>query len=704
MAKRLKKNDNALRAIVESEIDDAIGYLETETTDERQQALEYYLREPYGNEVEGKSQIVTGEVAEVVDGALPQLMKVFTSAKDAVVFEAVNQGDEQIAEQATVYVNHIFYKDNNGFEIMHDWFKDGLLQKVGVVKAYWDDKVDVNVEKYYGLNDDELAMIASDEEVEIVEQDSTIIQEAVIDEMGIEVSPALSSHNVKVKRSVNKGKVVVENVPPEEFLISKRARTIADSSFVAHRKMLTRSDLIAMGYDEDTVMSLSTGDALEFSPERIARYTRGEMPTDMDSDDESMQLVEYYECYIKADYDGDGIAELRRVCYSNNQILHNEECDYIPFHSVCPIPIPHKFYGHSLADRAMDLQLIKSTITRQMLDNLYLTNNYRVGAVEGQVNLDDLLTSTAGGVVRMKNPNAIVPMTVQSNAAQSFPMLEYLDGIQSKRTGISDAQQGLDPDMLQNVTATAVSAMTTAAQGKLELVARIFADTGVSSLFKGILQLVCKYQQKERIIKIQSSYVSMNPREWSNEFNLTVNVGLGTGGKQEQLATMQMILAKQEQVIQQYGLANPLVNLKQYRDTLAKFINMAGFKDDTQFLNEVTDEQAMALAQQAAQTPKEEDSNTKAAAILAEVEREKAQLKMQEQMAKLNLEREQMQLKAQKEALELQQQRIEFEKEMALKQLELMQKAQNDANKTRVTESKELINALDKINNLSKLQ
>ena len=704
MAKRLKKNDNLLKSIVEGEIDDAIGYLETETTDERQQALEYYLREPYGNEVEGKSQIVTGEVAEVVDGALPQLMRVFTASDDAVVFEPVNQGDEQLAEQATLYVNHIFYKDNNGFEIMHDWFKDALLQKVGVVKAYWDDKVDVNVEKYYGLNDDELAMIASDEEVEIVEQDSTIIQEAVIDEMGIEVSPALSSHDVKVKRTKDLGKVVIENVPPEEFLISKRARTIEDAPFVAHRKMMTRSELIAMGYDEDTVMSLSTGDALEFSPERIARYTRGEQPTDMDSDDESMQLVEYYECYLKADYDGDGIAELRRVCYSNNQILHNEECDYIPFHSVCPIPIPHKFYGHSLADRAIDLQLIKSTITRQMLDNLYLTNNYRVGAVEGQVNLDDLLTSTAGGVVRMKNPNAIVPMTVQSNAAQSFPMLEYLDSIQSKRTGISDSQQGLDPDMLQNVTATAVSAMTTAAQGKLELVARIFADTGVSSLFKGILCLVCKYQQKERIIKIQNSYVPMNPREWHNEFNLTVNVGLGTGGKQEQLATMQMILAKQEQVIQQYGLANPLVNLKQYRDTLAKFINMAGFKDDTQFLNEVTDEQAMALAQQAAQTPKEEDSNTKAAAILAEVEREKAQLKMQEQMAKLNLEREQMQLKAQKEALELQQERVQFEKEMALKQLELMQKAQNDANKTRVSESKELINALDKINNLSKLQ
>jgi hypothetical protein len=393
-------DDNKLKSILDAEIDDAIGYLETETTDERQQALEYYNRDAYGNEVEGKSQIVTGEVAEVIDGALPQLMRVFTSSDDAVVFEPVNQGDEEAAEQATTYVNHIFYKDNNGFEIMHDWMKDALLQKVGVVKAYWEDKTDVNVEKYYGLSDDELAMIAQDEEVDIVSQDSTIVQEAQLDPMtGMEVSPVISMHDVKLKRSVNKGKVVVENVPPEEFLISKRARTIADAPFVAHRKMVTRGELIAMGYDEEVVEKLPTGDALEFSPERIARYSRGEQPTDMDSDDESMQLVEYFECYIQVDMDDDDIAELRRVCYAGNEILHNEECDYVPFHSICPIPIPHKFFGHSLADRAMDLQLIKSTITRQMLDNLYLTNNYRVGAVEGQVNLDDLLTSTAGGVV-----------------------------------------------------------------------------------------------------------------------------------------------------------------------------------------------------------------------------------------------------------------------------------------------------------------
>ena len=715
------EDNDSLVNVIGSHIDDSLGFIATDTQLERAAALEYYLREPYGNEVEGRSQIVTGEVAEVVDGALPQIMKVFTTNSKAVEFEPVNANDGALAEQVTAYVNHIFYKDNNGFEIMHDWFKDGLLQKVGVVKAYWDDKKNTTTEKYQNLTEDELAMLMQDEEVEVVEQEEVeevIEQESqpavdpmtgqpMIDEMGMpmmmEVPPIVNIYyNVKCKRTKDYSQVKIENVAPEEFLIDKNATTIQDADFVAQRSLVTRSDLIAMGYDPEIVDELSTGDLLDFTPERVARYGAGEEPFNTNnSDDESMERIEYYECYVKTDLDEDGVAELHRVCYADNKILMHEECDYVPFHSVCPIPIPHKFFGQSLADRAMDLQLIKSTVTRQMLDNLYLTNNYRVGAVEGQVNLDDLLTSTAGGVIRIKNPNALVPMTVQSSAAQSFPMLEYLDSVQAKRSGVSDAQQGLNPDILSNVTATAVSAMTSASQGKLELISRIFADTGVSSLFKGILALICKYQNKERIIKVHNNFVPMNPREWTTQYNLTVNVGLGTGGKQEQLATMQMILQKQEEVIKNYGLANPLVNLKQYRDTLAKFVNMAGFKDDSAFLMEVSEEQAMQLAQQAAQAPKEEDSNTKAAAILAEVEREKAQMKMQSDMAKLELEKQQTELKMQKELLELQQERVEFEKEMALKELEFAQKSENDNNKTRLTESKELINALDKIKNIA---
>lgn len=687
---------NKLKTIIESEIDDSLGYLETDTTDERQQALEYYLREPYGNEVEGKSQIVTGEVAEAVDGSLPQLIRVFTSSDNVVEFAPAKEGDEQNAEQATQLVNHVFYKDNDGFLILHNWFKDALLQKTGVVKAYWNDEKDVTKEKYEGLTDDELMMLMQDPEVELVSQE--IIEESTVDEITGQTTYS-KSNNVVLRRTKNKGKIVVENVPPEEFLISKRAKTIQDSPFVAHRRMITRSELVAMGFDKDMVDSLESGDNLEFSPDRIARYSRGEQPNSMGSQDESMEVVEVYECYIKVDYNEDGIAELRRIVYASNEILSDEECDYVPFHSICPIPIPHKFYGQSLADRTLDIQLIKSTVTRQMLDNLYLTNNSRVAAVEGQVNLDDLLTSTAGGVVRVKNAGAIVPLTVQSSASQSFPMLEYLDAVQAKRTGVSDAQQGLSPDVLQNVTAAAVTTMSNASYGKLELIARIFAETGVKSLFKGILQLLCKYQDTVRTLRINGKFVPFDPREWDTEYNVTINVGLGTGSRQEQLATMQMILGKQEQILQAYGVNNPLISLKQYRDTLAKFVHMAGFKDATAFMNEITPEVEQMVSQQAAQG--QPDPNTQAAQILAQVEREKAQLRAQTDAAKIQLDREQMQLDNQRKALELQQKELVQTAELALKEMQLKLDAANMTETAKNNQTKTVMDAIEKINNIT---
>ena len=387
-----------LKAILDNEIDNAIGYLETETVEERRKALQYYLRDPYGNEIEGRSQIVTGEVAEAIDGALPQLIRVFTSADDVVRFEPVSPGDEPFAKQATDYCNWVFYRDNEGFLILHNWFKDALLQKNGIVKAWWNDETKVTKEKYKNLTDDELVLLLEDDQLEIVGHEIIETQ----DEMGV-----MRSHNVKVQRKEGKGNVVIENVPPEEFLISKNARTIADSPFCAHRRMVTRSELIAMGFKKSLVETIPSGDRLVFSPERLARFDQSEQPDNEDSLDPMMEEVEVFECYVKTDYDEDGIAEMRRVLYAGQEILENEECDYVPFHSICPIPVPHKFYGQSLADRTMDLQLIKSTLTRQMLDNLYLTNNARVTAVEGQVNLDDLLTSTPGGVVRVKNPQTV---------------------------------------------------------------------------------------------------------------------------------------------------------------------------------------------------------------------------------------------------------------------------------------------------------
>ena len=683
-------DEGKLKAILDSEIWSALGYIQSETTKERQQALEYYLRRPYGNEVEGKSQIVTGEVAEAVDGALPQLIRVFTSSDNIVEFNPVHEGDQELADGATTYVNHVFYKDNDGFHILHNWFKDALLEKVGVVKVYWDDETNITKEEYKGLTEDELVLIMQDQEVELVSHEMVDNIEIVADPItGQQIERNNQTHNVKVRKTVRNGTVRVENIPPEEFIISKRARNIQESGFCAHRKMLTRSELISMGFDPKIVEGLNTGNALEYSPERVARYTRGEQPTDMMSQDHSMQIVEVYECYIKVDYNDDGVAELRKIVYASNEILSDEDCDYIPFHSICPLPIPHKFFGNSLADRTMDLQLIKSTVTRQILDNMYLTNNARVLAVEGQVNYDDLLTSTAGGVIRVKNPAAVSPLNVTSSAGQSFPLLQYLDDVQAKRTGVSDMQQGLSADVLQNATATAVATMSNAANGKLELIARIFAETGVKSLFQGIFRLLCKYQVNPRTLMINKKPMVFNPREWSEQYSISINVGLGTGSRAEQLATMQMILGKQEQILQGYGLANPLVNLKQYRDTLAKFIHMAGFKDASGFLQDITPEQSQQLAQQEQQKGDKPDPTIESTKILAQVEQQKAELKAQTEMAKLELEKQQMELDNARKQLELQMQEMKIQAD-----------AQNQAEKTRGANTKTIVDALSKMKDM----
>ena len=694
---------NDLKSILQAEIDDAIGYIESETVEQRKQALEAYLRHPYGNEVEGKSQIVTGEVAEAIDGALPSLVRIFTGSDQIVVFEPQGPRDEASAKQATDYCNWVFHRDNEGVAILHDWFKDALLQKNGIVKCFWEDKEDITKERYYDLSDDELAMLMSDESMEIVEQDTTEFPifdpngQPVIDQTGQPVMGA--THNVVVQKKKKSGKVTIENVPPEEFLISKKARTIADSPFVAHRQMLTRSTLIAMGFNKEQVEGLQMGDALAYTPERVARFSAGEQPYQVQTDDPSMQEIEVFECYVKTDIDGKGIASLTQVFYAGNEILQDEkgkdmieEVDYVPFHSICPIPIPHKFFGNSLADRTTDIQLIKTTITRQMLDNLYLTNNARVVAVEGQVNLDDLLTSTAGGVIRAKSPNAVQQLVVQNVAQASFPMLQYLDGVQAKRTGVSDASQGLDPSILQNVTAAAVASMQQAGAGKIELMARIFAETGVKSLFKGILHLLCKYQDKARVVRMRGEFVEFDPRTWANQYDVSINVGLGAGNRQEQMAMLSMVLAKQEQLIAQYGPANPYVSPAQYRGTLGRMVEIAGFKDSAEFYKPITPEQDQMLSNP---PPQQQQMPPEVQALMAKTQAEiqanqaKAQADMQLQQQQMQIDSQmaqqkaglEMQLLREKEAAKLQLERDKQQAYFAMKQQEFEAEAQLKAMK-----------------------
>jgi len=715
-----KLTEEQLKALLDNYIDDSYNAYQ-EVDGDVQRATDYYLGRPYGNEVKGKSSVTTREVAEAVDGALPQLLKIFTQSVDVVEFTPQNDGDATVAENVTQYVNHIFNKDNSGAILMHNWFWDALVNKVGIVKAYWDVKEDANEEEYFDLSQEELAMLMQEPSVEIVEQ-----EEIMGEPMPVGVDPMTgepltqqspSTFNVKLKKTVDASRVKIENVSNTEFMIDRHADNISDARFVAQRKMLTRSDLVAMGYDNNIIAELPTDDDVGLGADG---FEYNPVNADVNNTDPSQDLIAYYECYIDIG-DKDGLAKKHRICYAGKQILSDEEIDYVPFYSLCPFPVPHTFYGQSMADRTMELQFIKSTITRQMLDNLYLTNNSRVGAVEGQVNLDDLLNSTAGGIIRMKNPNAIVPMQVQSSAGQSFPMLEYLDGVQAKRTGVSDMNQGLDANVLQNVSATAVATMTAQSQGKLELIARIFADTGVKNLMQGILHLVCKYQNEPRAMAINGKPLNIDPREWDNQYNVTINVGLGNGTGNEKVAMLQMILAKQEQVLQQYGLANPLVTLKQYRETLAKFINASGYRDDSQFIKEIDDAtmaQVMQADAQQDKTPPEVQASQAIAkaeiqkaqmkqqtdAQKNQLEMEKAQMKVQMEQQHLDLDRQKNQLEAEKIALEaekdlanLMAEKMKFEAEMKLEKAEFMLKERNSHSDIADKDMKNMIQAVDKM-------
>lgn len=680
-------DDNQLKGILDSEIENSLGFVETETTDDRAKAIKYYNREPYGNEVEGRSSIVTGEVAEVVDGALPQLLRIFTQSDELVRFEPKFPGDEEAAKQATEYCNLVFFQDNDGVILMHDWFKDALLQKNGIVKYWWEDSEDPIKEKYKNLNAEELTMLFADDEMELVSQDMNEITPESIDPLSGMFIPATFSYDVVIKKKKEAGRVKIENVPPEEFLISKRDKNIREARFIAHRVMMTRSDLVAAGYAKDIVDDLPSYSDLTYSPERIARFDRGEMPDESQSLDFSMQEIEVFECYIRTDLDDDGMAELVKVTYAGmHTILDKEEVDHIPFASVSPIPMPHKFFGQSFADRAMDIQLIKSTITRQILDNLYLTNMPRMTAIDGQVNMDDLLTVAPNGVVRMKRDGAVQALTVPPTAAQSFPMLDYMDQVLQKRSGVTQTSQGLDANILQNTTATAIAAMQQAGSGRIEMVARIFADTGVRDLFSGIFHLLCKYQDKARVVRMRGKYVSIDPREWKNNYDVAINVGLGTGNKDQQMAMAAMVLQKQEQILQTQGFANPLVTVGQYRNTLGRMIEAAGYKDSNEFFKEITPELDAQLSappppQQAPQDPAVQ---AYIAQTQAQIQGEQAKLQAKiaaDQMkaqADIQLAREKavadIQLEREKAAAQLELKTAEFQADTRLKTAELMAK------------------------------
>jgi len=630
-------------ALVRNEIENALGYYDSEYGTDRITAMNYYMGEEFGNEQEGRSKVVTTEVADTIEFIMPSLMRTFTQTDEFVRFMPRQPEDVEGAKQATSYANYVLNCQNNGFVVLHNFFKDALLQKIGVVKVYYDETEEAQEEEYTGLSDDELTLLLQDPNVEIVSQNTEEYGEESVDEMGMPVSDYSVSHDVVVKRMSYGGMIKIDNIPPEEFLVSKKASSIEDADFVAHRTTMKVSDLIQMGYDRDTVEKYAGYTELDSSSEVANRFEDIESSDTTDSSDMSMRDVLVVESYIKSDYDGDGVAELRRVVTlgSGFEVVENETFDHVPFACLSPILMPHRLVGRSIAELIMDLQLIKSTVMRQLLDNIYLTNNARVAAVEGQVNLDDLLNSKAGGIIRMRQPNSVQVLQPPLVGQNAFSLLQYLDEIKEQRTGLSKASMGLDADALQSTTATAVAAQMSAAQGKIEMIARVFAETGVKQLFRLVLTLCLHHGKKEQMIRLNNKFVPIDPSNWKHEYDLTVNVGLGSGQTNEKMAFLAQMAQKQEQILLQMGAENPLVDLQQYRNTLAELASMAGFKDATRFFKNPED-----TPPQPQQPPPPSEAEMK---MQFEQQKFQAELELQKakQAAELELKREELQMKMQ---------------------------------------------------------
>ena len=642
-------DNEKFEALLKSEIEQATNYYDNELQKHRTDVMNYYLGEPFGNELENRSKVVLSEVRDTVEFIQPSLMKIFCATDKVVRFVGRNAEDVKSADQATELVNFALNSQNNGFTILHNFFKDAMLFKIGAIKTYWEESEETCEETYEQLSEMELTTLLDDPAIELLSQE--IVEEGVTDEMGNEI-PTEQYFNVQVRRKKKNGKVKIENIPPEELLFSRRAKSMEDCTFIAHRTQVRAGDLIERGYDSELVMSLAGDQALDDEAERQARFQDIESSPYDNSLDPSNREVMVTEAYIKADYDGDNIAELRRVVAlgDSHEIVENEMFEKIPFAIASPILMPHRMVGVSVAEMVMDLQLIKSQIYRQLLDNLYLTNNSRVAVVEGQVNLDDLLTSRPAGIVRMRQQGMVQPLAVPQLGTQAFSMLEYADQIRDQRTGFSKASMGLDPKQLQSTSSNAVNATIQGSQLKIEMIARVFAETGVRTLMMNILHLIQKHQDKAVTIRLRNEYVDIDPRAFANEYDLEVNVGLGNGEEDTKAAMLVQIANKQEQMLRELGVNNPVVKPTQYVNTLKKIAEMAGFKDTDQFFN--SSEEIDAAAQQ----PQEPAPNIELMKLEEEIK-----LKREEMQAKLALEREEMIAK-------IEARKVEFEAELSLRQ------------------------------------
>ncbi|MDA7435909.1 hypothetical protein N8630_02610 [Synechococcus sp. AH-601-C19] len=631
------KTELEIESIVQAAIDDAVDFVESEISEDRITAQRYYDGEVDIGFEDGRSKVVATKVRDTVRAIKPSLMRVFLSTARPVEFMPHGPEDVNMAEQATDYVHYEFQR-SNGYRVLNDAFHDALIKKQGIVKAYWEEMPEAEIYTYTNLSNDEYTFLVQDDEVTVLEH--TVEQEMSMDEQGAEIKTPV--HSAKVSRKAYAGCLKIESVPPEEFFVDRNCRTLEDAHVVVHRSDMRASDLIAMGFEPDEVLKLDSFDAGTEMTE-AERYERQGYEDNFSetSSDPSMRSVTVTEAYMRMDVDGTGVAVLHRFLCGGTKykLLDYELADELPFAKFEVDPEPHTFYGRSIADLVLDDQDAATSILRGILDNVAMTNNPRVGIVDGAVNIDDVLNNEIGAIVRMRQAGAVQDLAVPFTAGQTLSALTYLDQLVEGKTGVTRASMGLDPDAMQSTTKAAVQATVQAAAGQVEVMVRNLAD-GARDLFGLMLRLLQKNMEDGAMMRMNGRFQPVDPKAFDIDMDVTINVGLGTGREEEKTNALAMALQQQTMVYQTYGPMNGLVSLTNIRNTLSDILASSGIRNADRYFAPITPEIEMQLLQmqqqqQAALAGQNQPQDP--AAVMAQAEQMKAQTR-----AQVDLQRAQM--------------------------------------------------------------
>lgn len=630
------KSFTEVEGIVQDAIAQAVDFVESEITHDRIKAQRYFDGEVDIGYEDGRSSVVATKVRDTVRAVKPSLMRVFMSTARPVEFIPKGPEDVAFAEQATDYMHYVF-NQNDGFRVLNDAFHDAMIKKQGIVKVYWDTRYRTETYSYTDLNQEERDYILSDMGISVIEETMTMTVE--MDQMGMEVE--LPSYSLKVSRSIPEGKLRIESVPPEEFFVNSQARTLEDAYVVCHRSEMRVGELVEMGYPFEEVYNLDSlyGASDISEAEDIERRGYSQDDYEDQSGDPAMRNVAITEAYMRLDADGTGVPVLHRfICGgSGYKLLDFDRVDEVPFAVFEVDPEPHTMYGRSLAELIMDDQDASTAIIRGILDNVAMTNNPRIGIVDGAVNIDDVLNNEIGAIVRMRQPGAVQDLAVPFTAGQTLGALQYMDGLVEQKTGVSQ-NVALNPDAMQSTTAAGVQATVDAAAAQVEVMVRNLSE-GMRRMFKLLLSLHVKNVDEEMLMRMNGQFVPVDPRVWNADMDVQINVGLGTGREQEKAAALQGILQIQQQVYQNYGPMNGLVSMTNIRNTLADVLAASGVRNAERYFAPITPEiEAQMLQMQQQQQQQMAQGQPDPNAAFLQAEQIKAQSKAQTDMMKMQLE------------------------------------------------------------------